>query len=303
VSLPGKFVETSVGRIYVHRKGDGPPLVLLHGYMMSHWYFHPLFARLSEKYQVLAIDLPGYGESDRPSPKTFAYDYPAFAHVVAEVLDQLGLPRVTLLGHSMGGGVALTLAARSPERVERLVLECPAIYPLPIPTEARLVINRTFGRFLFNAVTRAEIRRQMLKQHFRDSSVVTDALVDHVWARLNRAGGRDAAWETLHTFASLNDRTADPMRVRAPTLLLWGDEDRMIPFAHARRLLKSIPGARLNVIPASGHNPHVERKDEFLRQLMPFLEDPSVEPVSEAAAPPARARSSQPKASAGATRP
>jgi pimeloyl-ACP methyl ester carboxylesterase len=303
VSLPGRFVETSVGRVYVHRKGEGAtPLVLLHGYMMSHWYFQGLYPRLSERRQVIAIDLPGYGESDRPAPSRFAYDYPSFAQTVLEVLDKLGVARASLLGHSMGGGVALTLAARWPERVERMVLECPAVYPLPMPVESKLVLNRTFGRFLFNGVTRGELRRQMRKQHFKDPSAVTDALVDHVWARLNRAGGRDAAWHTMQTFAALSDRTADPMRVRAPTLLVWGDEDRMVPFQHARRLARSIPGARLTVVPASGHNVHLERKDEFLRQVAPFLDEEQASSLA-AAAPPAHARSSTPTAAAGATRP
>lgn len=303
MSLPGKFVETSVGRIYVHRKGDGPPLVLLHGYMMSHYYFQGVYPRLSESHQVIAIDAPGYGESDRPPPSRFAYDYPAYAQVTVEVLDKLGLGAVKLLGHSMGGGTALTLAARWPERVERLVLVCPAIYPLPIPFLGKLLLNRTFGRFLYNGITRAEIKRQMLKQHFKDPAPITDAFLDHVWSRLNRAGGRDAAWQTIQTFGALSDRTADPMRVRAPTLLIWGDEDRMIPFAHARRLQRSIPGARLTVVPACGHNVHLERKDEFLRQLVPFLEDASARAVAEPAAPPAQSRSAKPLASAGATRP
>jgi pimeloyl-ACP methyl ester carboxylesterase len=260
---------------------------MLHGYMMSHWYFSSLLPTLAETHQVIAIDLPGYGESDRPSPARYPYDYPAFAQTVLEVLDRLGVGRAKLFGHSMGGGVALTLAARWPERIERLILQCPAIYPLPMPALSTLVLNRTFGRFLFNGFTRGELRRQMLKQHFKDPNAVTDALVDHVWARLNRAGGRDAAWETMHTFASLSATTADPMRVRAPTLLIWGDEDRMVPLEHARRLQRSIPGARLAVVPACGHNVHLERKDELLRQLLPFLLDETLEPIATPAAPPA----------------
>jgi pimeloyl-ACP methyl ester carboxylesterase len=283
VSLPGRFVDTSAGRVYVHRAGRGQPLVLLHGYMMSHWYFHALSSKLGESMDVIAIDLPGYGESDRPSPRDFAYDYPAFAQVVAEVLDRIGLHRVRLLGHSMGGGVALTFAARMAERVERLVLECPAIYPMPLPVEARLLLNKTVGRFLFhNGMSRRELKRQMRKQHFKDASLVTDELVDYVWSRVSRAGGKDAAYQTLHTFASLSGSTADPMRVRAQTLLVWGDEDRMVPLSHGKRLAKAIPGAQLSVVPACGHNVHLERRDEFLRQVFPFLSDEkarSIEPT------------------------
>jgi pimeloyl-ACP methyl ester carboxylesterase len=283
--------------VYVHRVPAGPGgaklpvLVLLHGYMMSHWYFQALHPTLARTHRVIAIDLPGYGESDRPSPERYGYDYLAFAHTVLEVLDRLELERVSLLGHSMGGGVALTLAARWAERVERLVLECPAIYRLELPFYSGLLLKPKLGPLLFGALTRGEMRRQMARQHFKDPSAITDELIDYVWARLHRAGGCEAAWATLRTFASLSNATAEPMRVRAPTLLLWGDEDRMIPLSHGKRLARSIPGAELSVVAASGHNVHLERRDQFLRQLTPFLEDETVRPISAPAAPPAWARS------------
>jgi pimeloyl-ACP methyl ester carboxylesterase len=272
--------------VFVHRGGAGEPLVLLHGFMMSHAYFRNILPRLERMNDVIAIDQIGFGESDRPEEARFSYDLPAQMGIVAEVMDRLGVERATVLGHSMGGGAALLLAARKPERVSRLVLICPTVYPLPMPALAKVIFNPTFGQFLFrNAFTKSEMRRQMLRQHFKDPAPVTDEFVDFVWARLNRAGGRDAAYLAMRALSQLANNTADPMRVRAPTLLLWGDEDRMIPLSHGKRLSRAIPGARLGVVPACGHNVHLERPDELLRQLEPFLADTVAQPVPETPVP------------------
>ena len=291
MSLPGRFVDTSAGRVYVHRAGRGEPLVLLHGYMMSHYYFRSVLPALTANHDVLAFDLPGFGESDRPDPPGFSYDFPSLATAIGEALDKLGIERTNLLGHSLGGGVALTLAARRPELISRLVLVCPTMYPLPIPLLGQLILQPTIGKFLFkNAFTKFEMRRQMLAQHFKDPAPVTDELVDYVWARLNRAGGRDAAYAVMHTMAALSNANADPGRVRAPTLLVWGDEDRMVPLAHGKRLSRAIAGATLAVVPDCGHNVHLERPDEFLRQVLPFLADSSAKPIAETPVPALRAQ-------------
>ena len=279
----------------MQRGGSGAPLVLLHGYMMSGWYFRNLVPALERTHEVITIDLPGFGESDRPAPSVFGYDAAAFAGVVDEVLARLGVPRAAVLGHSMGGGVALAVAARSPERVERLVLVSPAVYTLPVPALARLVMTPVVGPLLWkHAFTRGELKRQMRTQHFRDARAITDELVDHVWSRFRRAGGPEAAYAVARWLSSLQSSTGEPMRVRAPTLLVWGDEDRMVPLEHARRLQGAIAGARLAIVPACGHNVHLERGDELLRQLQPFLAERALRPVEETPVERARAMGAKP---------
>src|SRR5262249_59745100 len=101
--------------------------------MVSHWAWRHVIPSLAGDYDVVAIDLPGFGESDRPSPSEYRYDAPAFAETLIGVLDSLAIERATLVEHSMGGGVALYAAARRPERVERLrPLPAPG-HPLPLP--------------------------------------------------------------------------------------------------------------------------------------------------------------------------
>lgn len=265
------IVDTSAGRVFVHRSGRGEPLVLLHGIMMSHWIFRSVLAPLQKLRDVIAIDLPGFGDSDRP--REYGYDSPAFAATVNEVLEKLGVARADVLGHSMGGGAALSLAVRNPERVSRLILVCPAVYTLPLYPDHKLLLTR-MGPFLWKHVLPKRLFAQSWRgRHVRDPRVITDEHVDHVWERLNRPGGREAAFAAALALTKLNNNTADPGRVKAPTLLLWPEEDRLVPLAHGKRLLRSIPGAQLRVIPACGHDAFIERPEQLLRELTPFLED------------------------------
>lgn len=241
---------------------------------MSHWYFRDVLPVLADGREVIAIDLPGFGESDRPHPMQFAYDGAAFAVAVAEVLRTLGVERATVFGHSMGGGAALALAAREPELVERLAVCSPSIYPLPVPVEGKLLFQLGLGSLLWRKlVTRGEMRRLMLRDHFRDPRPVTDEFVDYYWARLNRPGGHEASYAALVNLARLGETPSEPALVKAPTLILWPDEDRVVPLASGKRLARAMSNARLQVVPACGHNTHLERPDEFLRQLLPFLNE------------------------------
>jgi pimeloyl-ACP methyl ester carboxylesterase len=268
VTLPGQFVETSAGRVFVHRQGCGEPLLLLHGLMMSHWIFRPVLAPLARNHDVIAVDLPGFGESDKP--REFAYDSPSFARIADEVLEKLGVKSAAVVGHSMGGGAALALAARFPERVSRLVLVSAALYPLPLYLEHKLLMR---APFLWKLMWKSAFERSWRGRHVRDPRSISDELLDHVWERLNRPGGRDAAWAAAQVLAKLANNSADPGRIKAPTLLLWPEEDRVVPLAHGKRLVRAIPGAQLRVIPASGHDVFIERPEQLLRELRPFLEE------------------------------
>jgi 2-hydroxymuconate-semialdehyde hydrolase len=292
VSLPGAFVPTPAGRLFVHRGGQGAPLVLIHGWMMSHWYFRPVLEALAKTREIIALDLPGYGESDRPAPDAYSYDLPTLADTVADVMRTLGVARADVLGHSMGGGTALTLAARHPALVERLIVVAGAVYRLPdLPPAAKLALVPGVGPLLFRHVYgRRDFARACRQFSVRDGRCLDDEWIDYFWARMCRAGGKDAAYACMSMLSALADHNADPGRVRAPTLIIWGDEDRLIPLAHGRRLAQSVAGAQLAVVPASGHMPFIERPEEFLRVLRPFLSRPA-QPLAETPIPPRRAHS------------
>src|SRR5262249_34271457 len=135
--------------VFVHRSGAGPTLVLVHGFLMSHWYFRAIIDQLAREYDVVALDLPGAGESDRPAPAVFDYGIQALAATLIRLLDRLEIAHAALLGHSLGGGVAIAAAARAPQRFWALIPVDAAAYPLVLPRAAQLALDFGVGELLF----------------------------------------------------------------------------------------------------------------------------------------------------------
>src|SRR5262249_49452456 len=140
VSLPGRFLNIGGQRGFYHRTGRGRPLVLLHGYPVSHWTRRPVIPQLPRGHPVTPPDLLGFGESDRPPASDFRYDAAAQMETVLAALDALGIESATLLGHSMGGAIALYTAARRPERVDRLIVVDALTYPYRVPLEGQVIM-------------------------------------------------------------------------------------------------------------------------------------------------------------------
>lgn len=292
MSLPGQLVDTPNGRVFVHTRPrasgaptDGDtPLLLLHGFLLSHWSFAAVAPRLAADRPLILVDLPGSGESDRPPPADFAYDLPALAGAVLAVLDALRVPRVAIVGHGLGGAVALELAATHPPRCERLLLcgvapslDLPPrglfeqLALLPLRGAARrdgLLMN---GAPLRSGLSRFELAALLRRFVYKDPSLVTPQRVDYYWERLCRAGSLDALLHSLRAVSAPELLPGLFARTTAPALLVWGDEDRAAPLWRARRLQEARPGAPLAVIPASGHTPFEERPAEFCRTALPFL--------------------------------
>jgi pimeloyl-ACP methyl ester carboxylesterase len=274
--LPGQLVSVDGLRIFVHRSGPRsrrPPVVLIHGVLVSHWEWKDLVPGIvGAGHEVIAFDLPGFGESDRPSPRDYRYDCDAFLSTIVGVLDALGVERAALVGHSLGGGLALYTAANRPERVDRLAVLDPLVYEPVMPLEVWPVLLPWVGPILFRtAFTRGLGKRAMKRDIYRDPSFATDERIDYVWERLYRAGGIEAAHAVMRM-----TRDPAPIRrairaVRAPIAIVWGEDDRIFPVAGARKLAADLPGAQVRIIPVCGHSPNEERPAETLRALLPFL--------------------------------
>jgi pimeloyl-ACP methyl ester carboxylesterase len=275
MSLPGRFLNIGGQRVFVHRadrSGQGRPLVLLHGFMLSHYVFRHLIPALSAEHDVIAVDLPGFGESDRPTPAEFRYDEAGYLETVIGILDALAIDRASLLGHEMGGGIALYAAARRPERVERVVVLDPLVYDLTLPLEGRVLLTPYLGPLAFKTLyTRTVIRRYLLRDVYRDPALVTEEWVDYLWERLNRPGGFDAAHAAIRFLADPSAITRSLRAIRAPTLAFWGQDDRLSSSALARRFEGDVPGSVVHVLPRCGHSPVEECPDEVLRLIQPFL--------------------------------
>jgi pimeloyl-ACP methyl ester carboxylesterase len=282
VGLPpdrSRLVPTEGGRVYaVDRgplEGEHPPLVLLHGLLVTHHEFRGIIDELASDRRVIALDLPGCGESDRPTPED-ADDYglPWLAARVHEALTGLGVKRCDLLAHSLGGAVAVELAAGVPALVRRLVLVDAVVFPFELPLEGRMVLLPRLGPLLWKQLyRRSELRRHLVRV-MSTPELLDERAVDVYWDRLGREGGREAAYAMLQQMTRL-----DPLRERLraldlPTLVVWGDRDALMPVETGEQLAGLIAGARLAVVEGCGHAVPEERPEVLVELVREHLDAP-----------------------------
>jgi len=263
--------ETVAGlRVRYVRAGEGPAVVLLHGFASSLYTWKDVLPALAGTRTVVALDFPGFGQSDQP-PDLSADVYPG---LVLGLMDRLGLGRVALVGNSMGGAVATLVAGRSPERVSALVLVDAAgfLEEGDRPWILRLANTAPGGAVFERLPVRRRMVRLSLRQVFHDPALVTEERFDEYLAPLQRPGA------TASILSLLASRAGDPgqvaaaaARVSVPTLVIWGKQDRWIPVEHADRFLAAIPGARKVVLDPCGHLPQEERPGDVVPLLREFL--------------------------------
>lgn len=266
------FVDVDGVRVRYVRKGAGPTVVLIHGFASSLYTWKDVLPALAARHDVVALDLPGFGGSDIKHPLAGA-SYPA---VVLAVMDRLGIERAALVGNSLGGSVAVAIAAEQPQRVSALALIDSAGFNFD-PAERPWILRLVAAPGVAAAAERVPMRRRLvaagLRQVFFRNELVTDERIDEYAAPMMRPGATRAAGELLASAGAPFAAIAE--RVRAPTLVIWGREDTWIPVSHAERFTAAIPGATAVVLEACGHVPQEERPEEVSALLVRFLAAPA----------------------------
>jgi pimeloyl-ACP methyl ester carboxylesterase len=251
---------------------DLPPLFLLHDVLTSRLEWRDIDDELARRFHVIAPDLPGFGESEKPSPARFSYGVEAFAESVADLFAAFGAGRTAVVGHGLGGAIAITLAASFPELVSRLVLIDPLCYPFPLGLRARALLAPVLGSIAFKQLYgRAAFRARFRESVFGPGAAVPEERVDQHYDLFNTPESRESAHAVLRATLDTRPVVARLSRVTAPSLVVWGRDDRIFPAALAPRLAREIRGARLALLD-TGHSPHEERAEELLAVLVPFLE-------------------------------
>jgi len=258
--------------------GSGPPLLFVHGVggCWQNWLENlPEFAR---DHRVVALDLPGFGSSEMPSGE--AVSVAGYARVFEELLDELSIDAATVVGNSMGGFVAAELAITRPERVSRLVLVAAAglhIAEMRIAAALKHLgpAERVLGFFGGLAAARSTtLARRARMRGLLLSSVAThgDQLPWPIVAEQIAGAGRPGFLPALVAIAShpLRERLCE---IACPTLIVWGDRDRLVPVRDAAAFEQLIPDARKVVYADTGHVPMLERPGRFNADLRAFLED------------------------------
>jgi len=254
-------------RLHYLEAGSGPAVVLLHGLGGDGSRWQPNIEPLAKDFHIFALDQIGFGQSDKPLAN---YNTGMLSEFLVDFLNAVNVPKASLVGNSMGAGVALYTAVHDPQVVDRIVLAdgggfrqaSPASSPAPVTPEA---LRR---RQLQNSTTREETR-EFFKILFHDKTLVTDRMVDdQLIMRLRSA----FAIEKMQESGDRGSLTEDQVRgVRTPTLIVWGKYDELANPAGADRLERTIPGAKKVIIDNCGHMPQLERTAEFNQIVREFL--------------------------------
>lgn len=258
--VAGRFVVADGRRMHVVERGEGPALVLLHGFGGSTFDWEQFVMEpLSRKRRVIAVDLPGFGWSEREPAVT--YDYDKFADRLADTFAALGLERAAVAGQSMGGGVAAVFAARHPDRVERLVL-VDAVYPQE-PGEIALPFR----------VLRTPVLGELALGLSPEASGPGFDAAHHERAVLayRLEGTRDEMLRFVRSPGKPQQLAAAYPRIRAPALVIHGTADRFVPYALMERAVPAFPRARVVKLEGGGHFPHRDAPDVIVREVEAFL--------------------------------
>jgi pimeloyl-ACP methyl ester carboxylesterase len=265
------FLPVAGMRMHVRISGpaDAPAIVLLHG-LGSSLHTWEAWAQQLEGYRVIRIDLPGFGLTG-PDPGN-DYSDEHSVQVLLALMDQLKLDKASVIGHSMGGRLAWRFAADHPERVEKLVLISPDGFASPGFEYGKAPEVPATMNLMRYAMPKSLLRMNLLPG-YANPKVATDALVTRYYDMMLAPGVRGAILERMRQTV-LQDPVPFLNRIHAPTLLVWGEQDQMIPFHNSADYLRALPNATLVPLPGVGHLPQEEAPSSALEPVKAFLAKP-----------------------------
>jgi pimeloyl-ACP methyl ester carboxylesterase len=273
-SPPSRFVTPPDGaRAHVRDRGprDAPALVLIHGSNASLFTWEQWAKRLGDTFRFITIDMPGHGLTG--AVPNGDYSQQGMVQFISAVTGALGLQKFAIGGNSMGGRLAARFAEEHPDRATHLILAAAGGIPLKGGEAAsitlRLARMPVLNRLLLHLTPRSLIV-DGLNDAVEHKEIITPGMIDSYWDFVRMAGTRAATITRFNTSTdnSVKDNIGD---IRAPTLILWGEEDRVIPVAAAYEFHSAIPGSQLIVYPGVGHLPHEEVPDSSSAAVRAFL--------------------------------
>jgi len=276
LSIVPQTLQMEGNQIFYVAKGEGEPLILIHGYGAAIWVWEKQIDILSQSHRVYALDLIGHGFSDRPkipyTPETYIY-------FLRDFMDGLEIDRASLIGNSMGGGIAWAMALLFPDRVKRLVLiDC-----VP-PDVLDQVKNESFRMLMavrkipylpylvFSGGNKNSLRR-IFRECVSDIHLITAEIVNRQYQLSKIKGSSWALYSTFRNAGKALEFKGKLSRIRHPTLILWGEDDRVFPPSVGKALHQEMVGSKFQVIEKSGHIPMWETPDKVNQAILAFLQE------------------------------
>lgn len=272
-----KFLDLHGDRIAYQDVGSGPEtLLLLHGMAGSSQTWRAVLPQLSKRYRVIAPDLLGHGESAKPRSD---YSLGAFAVSLRDLLDELGISRVTVVGQSLGGGVAMQFVYQHPDYCERLVLISSGGLGQDVGWTLRL-LSAPGAELLMPVIAPPPVVKvgNKLRSWLSAASIQSPrgAEMWSAYSSLSDPQTRQAFLRTLRSVVDYRGQAVSALNrmhltSELPLMIIWGDQDHIIPVEHGHALDELRPGCRLEILPGVGHFPHVERPGDVVDLLDDFI--------------------------------
>ena len=266
----GKFIDLGGRSTHYIEKGEGEPVILIHGFFYDSYMWSENIDALAEHFKVYAIDLWGGGYSTR---ELLDYGYQLYADQVLNFMDSLDITSAMLVGQSMGGGTAIKFCVQNRKKVNKLILVSAAGMPNPMVLTARFFTLPFIGEFFLSLKTDA-IRKKTLRDVFiNNKEFITQRYFDNVTRAQKIKGSIETGLMILRKnfLDTLSDEIHQLGKMDIPIMMVWGREDKAIPLACGEKMHQILEGSRLEIIDDAGHVPQSERPEVFNRLALNFL--------------------------------
>lgn len=268
----GSFVDLEGGRTHYIEKGEGEPLILIHGYFYDSYLWNENIDALAQNFKVYALDLWGFGYSARGD---FDFGYQLFADQVLQFMDSLGIQKASIAGQSMGGGTAILFTVQNRDRVNKLVLVDAAGLPNPVPPVGKIMCIPGVGEFFLWLPTNL-IRTMFIESIFiHKKNLLTPAYFKGVTWFHKIKGTTSSLLTVLRNdfFGTLTDEINTLATLNVPTLIVWGREDQSVSLPHGQQMHQILTGSQFEILDDAGHVSNFDDSATFNQLAVTFLKE------------------------------
>ena len=266
----GKFIKLDGYSTHYIEKGEGEPVILIHGFLYDSYMWNKNIDALADKFKVYAIDLWGFGYSTRDP---MDYGYQLYANQLLKFMDALDIQKASLIGQSMGGGTSIFFSVNHRDRVNKLILVDPAGMPNPLPILGKITNLPKVGEFLIGM--KSDFYRKMVLSttFIYDKEFVTESYFENVTRFHKIKGTIEILLKILRKqfFHTLSDEIHSLGEMDVPILIIFGRQDKAVPLERGKEMHNILRGSRLEIFENAGHCPHDEQSQKFNQLAVDFL--------------------------------
>lgn len=266
----GKFIKLDGYSTHYIEKGEGEPVILIHGFLYDSYMWNKNLDVLADRFKVYAVDLWGFGYSTR---EPMDYGYPLYANQLLKFMDALNIQKASLIGQSMGGGTSIFFSVNHRDRVNKLILVDPAGMPNPLPLIGKITNLPKIGEFLLGL--KSDFYRKMVLSttFIYDKEFVTESYFENVTRFHKIKGTTEILLKILRKqfFHTLPDEVHSLGETDMPILIIFGRQDKAVPLERGEEMHKVLRGSHLEIFEQAGHCPHDEQSQKFNQLAVDFL--------------------------------